>query len=94
MAPKARDVGWTIGRLIVLVALGALLLGCAFGATRNVRAFRAYADEPSNAAVALDRAEDLVEALRLLDEALAGTVYKPGIPGCRSSRSPTRRPRS
>ena len=80
MTARSDQVGKLMLEVILVAGLCALLTGCGFGAIRNVRAFRAYANEPSNAAVALDRTEDLAETLRLIDEALAETPYRPGDP--------------
>ncbi len=60
---------------LLLFALGAL--GCG-GVTQNVRAYRAYADEEPNIKVAIDRVEDLVVTLELVDRILSGTNYTPG----------------
>ena len=62
-------------------ALTALMLastlGC--GATAyNVRAYRTYAYEQPEFAVALDRSEDLTETLALIDRVLVETPYTPG----------------
>jgi hypothetical protein len=63
--------------LLGLGALGAVTTGCG-GVTQNVRAYRAYADEDPNIKVAIDRVEDLVVTLELVDRILTGTNYTPG----------------
>jgi hypothetical protein len=61
----------------VALALCASVFGCS-AATRNVRAFRAYAHERSNITVSVDRIEDLAAILELTDRVLTRTPYTPG----------------
>jgi len=66
-----------VASLLLLAALGGGSTACG-GATQNVRAYRAYANEEPSIRVALDRTEDLARTLELVDRILVGTPYTPG----------------
>jgi hypothetical protein len=69
----------SLARALALMALAALplSLGACGGATQNVRAFRAYANEDPSIKVSIDRVEDIAVTLQLVDRILTGTSYTP-----------------
>ncbi len=67
---------FTVASLAAFVALATGGLGCG-GATQNVRAFRAYANEDPSIKVSIDRVEDIAVTLQLVDRILIGTSYTP-----------------
>ncbi len=61
--------------LLVVAALACLSSGCA---TTNVRAIRAFAYEDPNLVVAIDRVDDIAQALSYLNLLMHETPYSPG----------------
>ncbi len=64
-------------RLLWAVLLAFVGLSACGGATQNVRAFRAYANEDPSIKVSIDRVEDVAVTLQLVDRILTGTSYTP-----------------
>jgi len=60
---------------LFVVALGCSSSGCA---TTNVRAIRAFAYEDPNLVVAIDRVDDIAQALAYLNKLMHETPYSPG----------------